>query len=64
MNKIQKLSDTELELMEAIWACTPPVTSTELLRLFAQRGKRMESTDHIYLSITFSGQRSAYRYET
>lgn len=39
MNKIQKLSDTELELMEAIWASTPPVTSTELLNLFAQKGK-------------------------
>ncbi|WP_019639212.1 BlaI/MecI/CopY family transcriptional regulator [Paenibacillus fonticola] len=43
MNKIQKLSDTELELMEAIWACTPPVTSTELLRLFAERGKEWKA---------------------
>ncbi|WP_340023499.1 BlaI/MecI/CopY family transcriptional regulator [Paenibacillus sp. FSL K6-1096] len=39
MNKIQKLSDTELELMEAIWASTPPVTSTELLNQFAQKGR-------------------------
>ncbi|MEK3793598.1 BlaI/MecI/CopY family transcriptional regulator [Paenibacillus sp. FSL R7-0204] len=39
MNKIQKLSDTELELMEAIWASTPPVTSTELLNQFTQKGR-------------------------
>ncbi|KWX77187.1 CopY family transcriptional regulator [Paenibacillus riograndensis] len=39
MSKIQKLSDTELELMEAIWVSTPPVTSTELLNMFAQKGR-------------------------
>ncbi|MEK3731618.1 BlaI/MecI/CopY family transcriptional regulator [Paenibacillus sp. FSL M8-0334] len=39
MNQIQKLSDTEMELMEVIWECEPPVTSTELLRIFAGRGK-------------------------
>lgn len=39
MIKIQKLSETEKELMEAIWTCKPPVTSTELLHLFAEKGK-------------------------
>ncbi|MEC0125179.1 BlaI/MecI/CopY family transcriptional regulator [Paenibacillus pabuli] len=39
MNQIQKLSDTEMELMEVIWECEPPVTSTELLHMFSQRGK-------------------------
>lgn len=39
VSKIQKLSDTELELMEAIWVSTPPVTSTELLNMFAQKGR-------------------------
>jgi len=39
VNQVQKLSDTEMELMEVIWECTPPVTSTELLALFAQRGR-------------------------
>lgn len=39
VNQVQKLSDTEMEVMEVIWECTPPVTSTELLRLFAQRGR-------------------------
>ncbi|ANY66037.1 CopY family transcriptional regulator [Paenibacillus sp. BIHB 4019] len=43
MNQIQKLSDTELELMEVIWACTPPVTSTELLSMFALRGKEWKA---------------------
>ncbi|KOY15359.1 BlaI/MecI/CopY family transcriptional regulator [Paenibacillus xylanivorans] len=39
MNQLQKLSDTEMELMEVIWECEPPVTSTELLNMFSQRGK-------------------------
>ena len=43
MNRVQKLSDTEMELMEVIWECTPPVTSTELLALFAERGKEWKA---------------------
>ncbi|EHB62769.1 MULTISPECIES: BlaI/MecI/CopY family transcriptional regulator [Paenibacillus] len=43
MNQVQKLSDTEMELMEVIWECTPPVTSTELLALFAERGKEWKA---------------------
>ena len=39
MTRVQKLSDTELELMTAIWSCTPPVTSTELLHTFAEKGR-------------------------
>ncbi|KGP80605.1 MULTISPECIES: BlaI/MecI/CopY family transcriptional regulator [unclassified Paenibacillus] len=39
MNQLQKLSDTEMELMEVIWECEPPVTSTELLHMFSERGK-------------------------
>lgn len=39
MKKVQKLSDTEMELMEVIWECEPPVTSTELMNIFAGRGK-------------------------
>jgi predicted transcriptional regulator len=40
---VQKLSDTEMELMEVIWECDPPVTSTELLRIFAGRGKEWKA---------------------
>ncbi|HBZ09762.1 MAG TPA: BlaI/MecI/CopY family transcriptional regulator [Bacillus bacterium] len=43
MNQVQKLSDTEMELMEVIWECTPPVTSTELLALFAKRGREWKA---------------------
>lgn len=43
MNQVQKLSDTEMELMEVIWECTPPVTSTELLALFAHRGREWKA---------------------
>lgn len=37
MNKFQKLSETEAELMQVIWECDHPVTSSELLRIFAKR---------------------------
>ncbi|MHA2854164.1 BlaI/MecI/CopY family transcriptional regulator [Paenibacillus lautus] len=43
MNQVQKLSDTEMELMEVIWESTPPITSTELLALFAQRGREWKA---------------------
>ncbi|MEK3782438.1 BlaI/MecI/CopY family transcriptional regulator [Paenibacillus sp. FSL R5-0810] len=43
MNQIQRLSDTEMELMEVIWECDPPVTSTELLHIFAGRGKEWKA---------------------
>jgi len=43
VNRVQKLSDTEMELMEVIWECTPPVTSTELLALFAERGREWKA---------------------
>lgn len=39
MKNVHKLSETELELMKVIWECAPPVTSAELLRIFAERGK-------------------------
>lgn len=39
MKKVHKLSETELELMKVIWESEPPVTSTELLQIFAARGK-------------------------
>ncbi|KAA8785344.1 BlaI family penicillinase repressor [Paenibacillus sp. 4624] len=39
MHQTQKWSETELELMEAIWSCTPPVTSSELLDMFKEKGK-------------------------
>lgn len=43
MKEVQKLSDTEMELMEVIWECEHPVTSTELLQIFAQKGKEWKS---------------------
>lgn len=43
MNQLQKLSDTEMELMEVIWECDPPVTSTELLHMFSERGKEWKA---------------------
>lgn len=43
MKKAHKLSDTEMELMEVIWECDHPVTSTELLHIFAGRGKEWKA---------------------
>nr|WP_260510687.1 BlaI/MecI/CopY family transcriptional regulator [Paenibacillus polysaccharolyticus] len=39
VHQTQKWSETELELMEVIWSCTPPVTSSELLDMFKEKGK-------------------------
>lgn len=40
MKDFHKLSVTEMELMQVIWACDHPVTSSELLDIFAQnKGK-------------------------
>lgn len=39
MKSVQKISETELELMEVIWECDFPVTSNELLKFFTNKGK-------------------------
>ncbi|MCY9763511.1 BlaI/MecI/CopY family transcriptional regulator [Paenibacillus alvei] len=40
MKNFQKLSETEMELMQVIWECDHPVTSSELLSIFARsKGK-------------------------
>jgi Predicted transcriptional regulator len=43
VNQAIKLSDTELELMEVIWEHNQPVTSTELLAIFTERGKEWKA---------------------
>jgi len=41
MTNFQKLSKTEMEVMQIIWASDHPITSGELLDIFAQqRGKK------------------------
>ncbi len=41
MTNFQKLSDTEMEVMEIIWASDHPITSGELLEIFARdKGKK------------------------
>jgi len=40
MTNFQKLSDTEMEVMQVIWASGRPITSSELLDIFARnKGK-------------------------
>jgi BlaI family penicillinase repressor len=40
MNDFQKLSETEMEVMQVIWASNRPITSSELLDIFARnKGK-------------------------
>lgn len=43
VNNIQKLSESEMEVMQVIWKSTPPVTSKELLELFAESGKEWKA---------------------
>lgn len=43
VNHVQKLSDTEMEVMQVIWESTPPVTSKELLQLFSLKGKEWKA---------------------
>lgn len=37
MTNFQKLSETEMEVMQIIWESTHPITSGELLDIFAQK---------------------------
>ena len=37
---MQKISETELELMEVIWESNLPITSNELLKSFYDKGKK------------------------
>lgn len=43
VNNVQKLSESEKEVMQVIWKSTPPVTSKELLDFFAERGKEWKA---------------------
>lgn len=43
MKPIQKMSDTELELMEVIWDFNRPVITNDLLQIFAEKGKAWKS---------------------
>lgn len=41
MKKFQKLSETEMELMQVIWSIDAPVKSSELLTIFSEtKGKK------------------------
>lgn len=41
MTNFQKLSETEMEVMQIIWECAYPITSGELLNIFTEeKGKR------------------------
>lgn len=51
MKHVQKLSNTEMELMEMIWHYEQSVTSSELLHTFALKRKELKSqTIHPFLS--------------
>ena len=39
MNKIQELSETELEIMNIIWKLNRVVTTPELISIFEKEGK-------------------------
>ncbi|MDU5145418.1 MAG: BlaI/MecI/CopY family transcriptional regulator [Paenibacillus dendritiformis] len=71
MKHFQKLSDTEMELMQVIWECNAPVTSTELLHIFARdKGKEWKGqtistflarlVDKGVLAVTKEGRANRY----
>jgi len=37
MTSFQKLSETEMEVMQIIWECGHPITSSELLDIFSEK---------------------------
>lgn len=37
MTDFQKLSETEMEVMQIIWECSHPITSSELLDIFTEK---------------------------
>lgn len=43
VNKVQKLSESEMEVMHEIWGKVPPVTSRVLLESFKESGKEWKS---------------------
>lgn len=71
MKTMQKMSGTEMELMEVIWESEHPVTSNEMLHTFAQRGKEWKTqTISTFLSrlvekrilmVTRQGRGNTYR---
>lgn len=72
MENFQKLSETEMELMQAIWEMDRPVKSSELLNLFAQKkGKDWKGqtiatflsrlVDKGLLSVTREGRSNIYQ---
>ena len=58
MNNFQKLSETEMEVMEIIWASGHPITSSELLEIFVKdKGKEWKGqTMATFLATLYDGK--------
>ena len=43
MRTIQRLSESEMEIMQAIWQAEPPVTSAYLMEVFVRKGSTSQT---------------------
>ena len=68
-DSIRRLPDTELEVMQAVWACTPPVERAEIERLLFRTHPMAMTTlltlltrlsEKGFLTIEKQGRRSRY----
>ncbi|GIQ71364.1 BlaI/MecI/CopY family transcriptional regulator [Xylanibacillus composti] len=68
MKSLGKLSETELEVMEAIWACATPVTVAQLLEAFSSKKWKTSTVSTIlkrlmakgFLSKSMNGKTNYY----
>ena len=68
-NRIRRLPDAEQEVMQAIWACRPPVARTDIENILFQEHPMAMTTlltlltrlsDKGFITITKNGRRSYY----
>ena len=68
-NRIRRLPDAEQEVMQAVWACTPPVARTDIEKILFENHPMAMTTlltlltrlsEKGFLSIEKSGRRSYY----
>lgn len=55
MTRFQSLSDSEMEIMKVIWEMAGPVTTSQLLELFAYKGWKVQTLSTFLTRLTEKG---------
>lgn len=55
MTQFQSLSDSEMEIMKVIWELAGPVTTSQLLELFAYKGWKVQTLSTFLTRLTEKG---------